>query len=195
MIRPAFALALILLLLAACASGPSLVPPGEFRAGTRYALPLERAWSRIPARLDPATSLDSLSVDGPLLNRVYVASGLKQGAAIAVSRDEARPVPGFRAAMSELELAEFVADSVAALDYRAVEITHVRPAGFGGVPGVRLDLTAARESGLLIRGMALAAVHEERLDLIVFLAPAEHYYEAYAADVERMFAGVRRTDG
>lgn len=182
----------VCLILTGCAEIIRLAEPGRIRAGRSYSFEIDRDWVRIPARLDETVLIDSLTIDGPLLNRVYFTGGLKSGRAFVSAQSAARPAPVFQSAMSEAELAEFVADSLFALGVRDVRLEAAGPARLAGAPGMRAMYTGARESGLRVRAMALGAIYEDRLDLIVFIAPQEHYFEAYSGHVEHMFATTRR---
>jgi hypothetical protein len=42
-----------------------------------------------------------------------------------------------------------------------------------------------------MKGVALGALREGQLDLIVFVAPAEYYFDRYAPVVEKIFTSVR----
>ncbi|PWE16702.1 hypothetical protein DDZ18_10860 [Marinicauda salina] len=181
------------LTLTACAAGPSLVEPGRYAGAESYTIALDREWTLMPAGVDRRVTVDYLTVDGPLLNMVFVAGGIEDGEGIVRERNEEQPVPAFRSGMSELELAEFVADSLAALEFHDVETADIRPQDLAGTPGVRMDLAATLESGLVIRGTALAAASDGALDLILFVAPGEHYYEAYADDVEAIMRSAARS--
>jgi hypothetical protein len=44
-----------------------------------------------------------------------------------------------------------------------------------------------------MKAMVLAAQRVEALDLIMFSAPAEYYFDRYAPTVEQVFASVRTT--
>ena len=190
MIRIAF-LSAAGLIAAACTETVTLAPAGVYSAGG-YAFDLQRDWSHIPEGLDRAVTVDQLTVDGPRLNQVYLIDGLADGAAMVERADEEDPAPAFRAGMSELEIVEFLTDSLSALGMQDVAAENVRPASFAGAPGVRFDFTAARDNGLTLRGTAAASSAGEALDGLVFIAPAEHYFGYYRAEVDAMFDSARR---
>lgn len=179
------------LLAAACTETVTLAPAGVYSA-SGYAFDLQRDWSHIPEGLDPSVSVDQLTVDGPQLNQVYVIERLADGASLIETAEEDDPAPAFRAGMGELDVVEFLTDSLSALGLEDITAQDVRPAPFAGAQGVRFEFTARRANGLAVRGAAAASSAREALDGLVFLAPAEHYFTVYHGDVETMFDSARR---
>lgn len=176
--------------LGACTT-TTLTPAGP------YALPgetltLGRDWSDISILMwGRPKQVKLLSIDGPLLNRLYIADGLASGGFIVKPTRKERPTPTWKAGMSPTEQVEFVADSVAALDYQRVETSDLRPANVGGKDGLRFDLTAKTPEGLDIAGVAQVVESNDRLYVILYLAPAEHYFGAYRAEVEAIMDSAR----
>ena len=62
---------------------------------------------------------------------------------------------------------EFIADSVAALDYERVETQNLRPATFKGAPALRFDITAKTQGGLDMAGSAEVAQVGDKLFVLV----------------------------
>jgi hypothetical protein len=176
--------------LAGCGGGTlDGVKPGPMKLGDRHQLVLTRQWADVsPILAQRFKKVRVLSIDGPLLNRVYVARGLEKGEGLIKRASKEQPVPTFHPDMSPTELVEFTADSIAAVDYMRVETSGLRPARFGKADGLRIDIKAQTKSGLEIRGLAELAVIKDRLYLILYLAPAEHYYAASLADVEAILS-------
>jgi hypothetical protein len=174
--------------LAGCGGGTlDSVKPGPMKLGDRHQLVLTRQWADVsPILPQRFKKVRVLSIDGPLLNRVYVARGLEKGEGLIRRASKERPVPTFQPDMSPTELVEFTADSITAVGYMRVETSGLRPARFGQADGLRLDVAAQTESGLEVRGTAEMAVVKGRLYLILYLAPAEHYFAASLSDVEEM---------
>lgn len=169
--------------LAGCATG-GLVS-GRVESGAT-AVTLTREWSDITFLLNPRPrNLRMLSIDGPLLNRLYLAS-LEEGESLLRPSDRDTPRPTYRIDMSDTEQAEFVIDCLAQ-EYQGPEARALRPQNVGSTPGVRFDLTARTAEGLDISGTALVARENDRLHVILFLAPTEHYYGAFLPEVETIF--------
>lgn len=175
----------------ACTQTVTLAPAGVYALGS-YSVELQRDWSHIPAGLDRAVRVDQLTVDGPLLNRVYVIDQLEDGASMVATRKEDDPAPVFRAGMSELDLVEFVIDSLSDLGLENLQTSQVRPAPFAGADGVWFEFDAAYASGLSIRGRTAASVSQGALNAMIFLAPEQHYFAASSAEVDAMFQSARR---
>lgn len=176
--------------LAACATGGVVTGPVS---GGNSTVALGREWSDITALMYARRprNLKVLSIDGPLLNRLYVAT-LEPGDSLLRPRDRDTPRPTFRDDMSDTEVVEFVIDCVAQ-EYQGPESAALRPQTFGGHPGVRFDFTANTTDGLNMSGTALAARVGNRLHLLLFLAPTEHYYGAFLQEVDALFANATLT--
>ena len=183
------ALCLIPLFLTGCAAVTS-APAGQLKVG-KSSVTLGRDWSNVSA-IAPARGkkIYVLSVDGPALNRLYVSDALAPGDYLVRPANKEHPTPVIRADMSASERMEFVADSVAAMDYQRVQVVRPRPAKFKGQTAVRFDLTAMTSEGLEISGTALAAEQAGRTHVILYLAPAEHYFDAGLAEVEAIIGSV-----
>lgn len=171
--------------LAGCAAGGLVSGPVESGGGAT--VNLTREWSDITFMLPTPRprNVKMLSIDGPLLNRLYVAT-LAEGESLLRPRDRDTPRPTFRSDMTDSEIVEFIVDCVAQ-EYQGPEASALRPQSLGGTPGVRFDLSTRTAEGLDISGTALAARVGERLHLMLFLAPSEHYYGALAPEVDAMF--------
>jgi hypothetical protein len=180
----------LLMSLSACVSVTS-APAGPYKIGTAT-VTLGHEWSDISAIMfaRPA-KVRLLSMDGPLLNRLYVTDGLAPGEFMVKPAAKERPTPTYRAGMAPTELVEFVTDSVAALDYQRVETDNLRPAKVGSADGLRFDLKAKTKEGLDISGAAQVAEVGGKLYVVLFLAPSEHYYAAELPEVETVLGSVK----
>jgi hypothetical protein len=176
--------------LSACASSSGLVGGAErqqYSTGITFGVTLTRQWSDLTFSLpNRPRNLRMLSVDGPLLNRLYLAS-LEPEQSLLRPSDRDTPRPTYRADMSDTEVVEFVIDCIAQ-EYQAPEASALRPQTFAGQPGVRFEIATRTSDGLLTSGTALAARAGERLQIMLYLAPSEHYYAALLPDVETIFA-------
>lgn len=171
--------------LAGCATG-GLVSGAVESGGTT--INLTREWSDITFLLPSPRprNVKMLSIDGPLLNRLYVAT-LAEGESLLRPRDRDTPRPTFRADMTDSEVVEFIIDCVAQ-EYQGPEASALRPQAMGAAIGVRFDIATRTNEGLDISGTALAARVDDKLHLMLFLAPSEHYYGLLAPEVDAMFA-------
>ena len=167
-------------------------PAGDYAVGTAYRVTLGRQWSDVSAiMVGRPVKVRLLTVDGPLLNRLYLTDGLAPGDFLVKPAAKERPTPTWRAGLSPTEQVEFIADSVAALDYERVETQNLRPATFKGAPALRFDITAKTQGGLDMAGSAEVAQMGDKLFVLLYLAPHEHFYAATLPEVETVFASVK----
>ncbi|MGE0830452.1 MAG: hypothetical protein AB7O04_14025 [Hyphomonadaceae bacterium] len=173
--------------LSACAS--ARLVNGPYKAGEGYTVQLGRPWSDVTAIAQGRTpNVHFLTVDGPLLNRLYLAGALAPGQPLVKALRRETPTPTFRADMADTELVEFVADSIAALNYQRPETSALRPGAIGALPGIRFDITALSSEGLHMSGTGLVAREGDELHVMLYLAPTEHYYGVLLSEVESIFA-------
>lgn len=174
-------------LAAGCATIP-LVRAGSYQAkGTAFSVTLARPWSDMTAMSMQARGVRVLSLHGLQLNQLYLA-GITPGNSLVRVADRDTPRPTYRTDMSELELVEFVIDSLATLEYQDPESTNLRPQNLAGAAGVRFEINTRLATGLNISGTALVARAGENLHLLMFLAPSEYYYGAFVQEIDAMFA-------
>ena len=173
--------------LSSCATS-TLAPQGPYVANGAFRVTLQRPWSDLTNYLMPRPpGVRMLSIDGPMLNRLYLAT-IEPGGSLVRPADRDTPRPTYRSDMGDTEIVEFITDCVA-VEFQSPEASALRPQNFGALPGVRFDLSTRTESGLDIGGAALAARGaEDKLHLILYLAPREHYYARLLPDGEAAFA-------
>ena len=176
-------------LLTACAPTMAAAPAGAFQAPSRVAVTLDHSWTHIPPALNLATNGSVLTRHGLALERVDIIS-IEPGEAIVRAREN-DDAPRFRDGMSEIEVVELVTSSLARMGYTDVQTTDVRPHQWGGANGVRFGLNGRYPSGLNLRGDVVLAQANGKLNLMMYLAPASHYYDATATDFEHMVASAQ----
>ncbi len=173
-------------LLTGCA-GVTLAPAGPYKAARAFQVTLTRPWSDVSAMMMPRPQgVRLLTVDGVGLNQLILAS-IAPGAPLVRPADRDTPAVVYRADMSDSELVEFVIDSLAA-NYQEPSSTGLRPQTLAGAAGVRFEISANTKEGLNLSGTGLVARAGDKLNLMLFLAPSEHYYGAFAAEAEAIFA-------
>lgn len=168
-----------LLGLTACVSAPELAPAGKFTQGAQT-VTLDRDWSAYPK--DSRLKTRMLTVDGLLLNRLYVSDGLTPADPLFIDPirgDTAtNPAPRGKADMSLSEQMEYVGTALTVLDYQKVETRNPKPVTVSGAKGVRFEFTAKTSDGLNMKGLAQAVSKNKQNFYIIYVAPAEHYYDA-----------------
>jgi hypothetical protein len=169
------------------------VPPGPFAAGEHH-VTVGRTWSDVTS-ISPSHGKGThvLSVNGPLLDTLYISEPLGAGDRLVEGSDKEHPTPAIRADMSATETVEFVSDSVAATGLQKVETSHLRPATFEGGRALRFDITALTAKGLEIAGSAKVATANGKTYVILYLAPKEHYFAASLPEVESIMTSETRS--
>ncbi len=99
----------------------------------------------------------------------------------------------YQASMLPDDVMELLAANFEQAGFRQVKTSHLRPAPFGNATGFRFDIAYTTSMGLEVKGMAIACQRNGRLDMILFIAPAEYYFGHYAPAVEKLFASVQVT--
>ena len=186
---------LSVLLLSACQT-VSTAPVGDYRPGTGYQVALSHPWNDISNIMNERSKkVTLLSMDGPLLNRLYLTDGLVPGDFMIKPVSKEKPTPIYRKDMSVAERVEFVSDSITAMSYQRVETSNLRPAKFGNDPAYRFDFTAKTVDGLDMSGLAYLAQVQGKLYVIIYVAPTEHYFADLKGDVEAIFNSLRPNSG
>lgn len=181
--------ALATTLLTACVSAPPLAPAGKLTITSPYSVTLDRNWTDVSKLFyRRAEKVRILSIDGVLLNRLYVSDGLSSSDPLMINMmqgdNKNHIAPRGKAGMSLSEQMEFVAASVSELDYQKVETRNPQPVTIGNTRGVRFEFTARTTDGLNMRGLAQAFSDKGLSYYIVYIAPEEHYYDASLANVK-----------
>lgn len=175
--------------LAACAPTLTTAPPGVFQPKRGVAVELRNAWTHIPPELNNVTTGSVLTRHGLALDRIEIVR-LRAGQSI-VRAPSYVDAPRYRSGMSESELVALVTASLQHLQHTDIRTENLRPHQLAGAQGLRFDIHGKYPSGLNMRGDAVLAQANGELNLILFLAPAAHYYEANAAEVEQIIQSAR----
>lgn len=160
---------------------------GRYQVDHAFRVRLERPWADASSRATPRLSnhVRLLTIHGAPLESLYLVGGLKPGDPLWTP-PHGDEYPRYHADFSRSEMVEFVNASLTALGYVAVAPRNVRPAALAGQDGVRFELEMQTADGLDVSGVALAAQSGDRLNLILFLAPREHFYPALMPEIDRM---------
>ncbi len=176
-------------ILSACVS-ITAAPAGPYASGL-HTVTLGRMWGDASAFAGAPKTVKMLTIDGWQLNRLYVIDGLKSGDFIVRPMSKETPTPTFRAGMTPIEQVELVAESVTAMGYQRVETDGLRPTKVGNADGLRADISAKTPEGLNISGITQIAEIGDRLYILLYLAPTEHYFNATKAEVKGIMASAR----
>ena len=98
--------------------------------------------------------------------------------------DKAKEYPVYEENMSKLQQIDFVTSSLARTGLTDIKTSNVKPAQIGGASGVDFNLDGKYASGLNMKGRVSMAAVDAGLNTIVFVAPAQYYYDRDIAEVE-----------
>jgi len=191
-VKQFFITAALALLLASCAGYQAVEGNMTADVGDNITVTPQTTWSKVSYQ---SSSAAIWTIDGLGLNELRFLTGIKPG-------DPLFRVPGvpredmgtFQAMMLPDEVMELVGSTLGKLHYGQMRSAGLRPASFGPVTGFRFDLTFTNEDGLQFKGTALFAERSGKLDLMLFIAPAEFYFDHYAPAVDQVFASIRVMD-
>ena len=182
-------LAILLVLLAACASGGPLVTPGTTTAGGRLSIEAGMEWSRTQGAREQLWT-----IDGPQLNSLHLIANVREREFIFLGERQTTRRPDgafYHRGMRADELRDLIADGMRAAGAVNVVASNLRPVDFGGREGLRFEMAMDNQAGLKYRAMAAAFEHENGLALALFYAPAEYYYPRDEAKVSAMLDTLR----
>lgn len=180
----------ICLLIAACSAGGPLVKPGPTIASGKLMIDSEMEWTRIAT----STRYQLWSIDGELLNRLYLISNVREKEFIFLGQRQTKRRPDgafYQRGLRPDELRDLILDGLRAAGTANVEARNLRPAMFGRREGLRFEFSLANEEGLKFQGMAAAFEQEKGLSLAIFMAPSEYYYPRDEAKVSKMLETLR----
>jgi len=183
-----FALLMAIAVLAGCAD-ERLVQPGVASANGGIVIDTSLAWSRF---VFPRYEI--WTIDGIPLNRLYIVPAVKSGEHVFLehrARADQADAPTFHAGMRAEEIRDIVLDALTETGAVNIQSEGLRPARFGTVDGLRFEFRASTAAGLRYRGMVLAAARGDQLTFLLWMAPAEYYYDRDAGSVDRLLDSAR----
>ena len=175
-------------LLAGCGTG-RLVEPGVASAQGGILVETPIAWSRFEF-----PRYEIWTIDGIPLNRLYIVPSVKSGEHVFLEHrvSKNRPdAPAFRTGMRAEDIRDILLDALTETGAVDIRSEGLRPARFGSIDGLRFEFQASTAQGLQYRGMVLAAAHGDQLTLVLWMAPAEYYYDRDVAAVDKMLDNIR----
>jgi hypothetical protein len=130
------------------------------------------------------------TIDGFALNEMIFATGISNGNPIVSDPQNIYDLPVYRRTMLPDDVMELIAATLRKLGYQRLRTDALHPIMFGSATGFRFSFSYATESGLEMKGTAVIA-QRGRLDVILFTAPGEYYFDHYLPTVENVFASIR----
>jgi hypothetical protein len=130
------------------------------------------------------------TVDGLGLNELRFMTGVLPGRPLLeIGGVKNADLVHYQADMLPDDISELTVSTLQKMGYSQAHTANLKPAPFGPAQGFSFDFAASR-NGLEMKGLALGAQRGGKLDLIVYLAPAEYYFDRYRVTVEKIFSSV-----
>jgi hypothetical protein len=183
-------LLLLSLILVSCMPQYTLVSPGEHKVGN-MSVRTGTSWNQAPTVHTGRIEGIVWTANGMALDRLMFFSGIEDGKGLFKGATAKEPLPVFKSDMLPFEVMELVVDSLTRLLGResvVVEADNLTPKQYGENQGFSFDISYVNAEGLSSKGMAAAAVVDNKLYLIMFSATSVHYFDQYAAEAEAIMS-------
>ena len=130
------------------------------------------------------------TIDGFQLNDLWFVTGIASG-----SRPFGQQLPAYSSSMLPNDVMDLLVSVLAQAGDQQIRASALRPAPFGQTMGFRCDLSFVARDGQQERGTALFAQRQGKLDMIVYLAPEEYYFDHGLPAIEKVFGSIRTAGG
>jgi hypothetical protein len=194
-----FRILITFLLIAPLAACQSFKPVEAMKAadiGDGITVEPQVAWANAVGPLNGGMSGTVWTIDGFGLNELRFLTGVAAGdPLLRINGVDRKNMVAYSATMLPDDVMEMTASTLGKAGDQQLRTSGLRPVPFGTATGFRFDLAFTTKDGLQMKGMALFAQRRNKLDLILFVAPSEYYYDRYVATVEKVFSSVRVADG
>ena len=162
--------------------------------GDRDPLGLQMVWARAVGLGDRDTA-SVWTIDGFGLDELFFFSGVASGAPLLrIAGVAPKDMVLYNTTMLPDDVMDMIAGTLGKAGDQQLRTSALRPVPFGTVTGFRFDLAFTTEDGLQMKGMAFFAQRRKKLDVILFVAPSEYYYDQYAPTVEKIVSSVQVPD-
>jgi len=175
-----------LMILASC-TPIKLIEPAPQKVGSAYIIHPTIAWNGLDNTMFPSIS-ENWTADGFGLNGIDFWHDIENDKALY--DHSGKEYPKFRKDMKATEVQELMVSSLTKAGAENVQATNLRPAKFSTADGFRFDMTYSATNGLHLRRMVLAAIVEEKLQIISYWGTEAHYFELHVDEVEKIMASV-----
>ena len=181
--------AIVCLFLHACASFEVVNGNDLVMIGNGVTIVPQVTWSQATNKTDLGPMW---TIDGIGLNELRFYTAIAPGRPLMrMPGVELRDLGRYEGTMLADDVMNLFASTLDKAGHQQIRTAALRPAPFGSVTGFRFDFSYVTMDGLQVKGMVLAAQRGGRLDLIMFTAPSEYYFDRYSPTVEQIFASVR----
>lgn len=182
------------LALSACQGFQAINPTERVNVANRVAVSPQVMW----AKPSGAGVSDAVwTIDGFGLNELHFLLGRKPGDTMFTVREgQRKDFPAVRKGMLPNDAMELMVNSLTRLGNNQVKASNLAPAAFGEPnAGFRFDLNYVNADGLEMRGMALGAQRNDMVDVLLFIAPNEYYFDKLRTTVDQLFLSVQPIAG
>jgi len=185
----------LFLLCATLAGCQSVAPNGPRIADVGHGIEVSRQAAWTVQEIGPPRGKHQYiwTVDGFALNEMVFTTGISRGDPIFPDPQDDYDLPVYHATMLPDEVMELVAASLRKFGYQQLRTDSLHPVPFGTATGFRFSFTYTTDDGLEMKGTAVIA-QRGGLDVILFTAPTEYYFDHYLPMVEDVFASIRVFD-
>ncbi|MCF2910932.1 hypothetical protein L1285_21745 [Pseudoalteromonas sp. DL2-H2.2] len=130
--------------------------------------------------------------DGLGLNELYIIGNINEGESIFKSHNKELPLPSFKTGMLPNELEEFIKTSLKNSHGGKISVTteNMAPVELGDGIAFRLQLSYFLEHGLKKSVDALLTTKNDKLYVIMYVAPSLHYAQKHQAEINSIFNSI-----
>lgn len=174
-------------LLAGCATYREIPPAKKHEIGGVFRVEPASAWSALKTDRGEIWTLNGFGLD-----RMAFITNVPDGDPI-LTTDRGKDAPAFRADMNATDVVDLFEAMLTSSGYSQVTVTNLRPHSISGRDAFRFEYAGYNQNGLAKRGMVIALIDGEKgLNLVLYEAAAEHYYDASRAAAESVLASLEK---
>lgn len=132
------------------------------------------------------------TINGITLESITFITKVEDGKAIA-PKLQGKDAPTFRTDMNASDVVDLFEALLTARGFSQVEVRNLRPHSISGADAFRFDYEGFNQSGLAKRGMVIGLIDDKKgLNLVIFEAAVEHYYDASRGAAEQVFGSLEK---
>lgn len=181
--------ALAVALLAGCARYVAVDPGNSREIGGVFRVDPQISWSAFKEG-----NREVWTVDGSSLEAVTFLTKIKDGQALVPATGTQKgDAPAYREGMKAPDVVDLFRATLIWMEHSQIEMKNLRPMGIGEARGFRFDYSAFNGDGLAKQGIVVGLIDaKDGLNLIIYEAASEHYFDEYFDKAEAVLASARR---
>jgi hypothetical protein len=178
---------LALALLAGCTALKEVPPAKKHEIGGVFRVEPGSAWSA-----QKTGRGEIWTVNGFGLERMAFITNVADGKPL-LTHTQDEDAPTFRADMNATDVVNLYEALLTSNGYSQIQVSNLRPHTISGQDAFRFDYTAFSRTGLAKQGMVVGLIDPDKgLNLAVYEAASEHYFEASRAAAEGVLASLEK---